>query len=216
VPQLRAAEPHASPRSDAASFSSFPVRLRNRFRVRGPVLRAVDQAVRERYGDGARDRVVAKMPGTWGSDLRDNSINALVSYEIEMLDTYLDIATQDVVRDANEWRAVGRAAVDGQLATLLRHVVKKETDGSAFVRRGVGVWAKLFDFGAWNVSPLAAWHVELKVGEFDAASRPLRLWLVGMIEQSARRAAGPDLSCAITRGEMSFTPELVCDLAFPR
>ncbi len=213
---LRAAEPKDPPRSDPAPIGSFPARLRNRFRVRGPVLRAVDEAVRERYGEIARNRIVSKLPGTWGSDLRDGSINALVSYEIEMLDAYLEIATQDVLRDPNEWRAVGRASVDGQLGTMLRNVVKKESDGSAFARRGVAVWAKLFDFGAWNASPLAEWHVELKVSEFDPASRPLRLWLVGVIEQSARRAAGPDLSCAITRGEMGFTPELVCDLAFPR
>ena len=57
------------------------------------MLRAVDQAVQERYGEIARNRILAKLPGAWGRDLRDGSINALVSYEIEMLDAYLEIAT---------------------------------------------------------------------------------------------------------------------------
>ena len=52
----------------------------------------------------------------------------------------------------------------------------------------------------------------LTIGELDAVALPLRLWMVGVIEQTTRRAVRADLRIAITSGEQDFTPELCCEI----
>jgi serine/threonine-protein kinase len=152
------------------------------------------------------------MPQRYATDFRNDSINALVSYELEALDAYMELATAITVREVPRWRELGRQAISGELSSFVRPALKRSADVAAAVRRGATVWARFFSFGAWRVAPLEEDRVSLHIGEFDPASLPLRLWLVGVIEATTRRAVRPDVGTTITLGEMGFTPELTCEI----
>jgi serine/threonine-protein kinase len=55
--------------------------------------------------------------------------------------------------------------------------------------------------------------VILHIGDFDPASLPLRLWVVGMVEETARRASGSGVRLTITAGEIGFTSDLACEIS---
>ena len=188
----------------------FPERFAGRYQVRGPALRAVDRALLDAHGQRARDEVVAQMPARFVADFRNESINALVSYELEALDAYLEIATALSVREPGRWRDLGRKGVDGDLSAFLRPAVKATSDLATVVRRGTGVWGRLFSFGSWRVAAGADHAVVLQLTDFEPASLPLRLWLIGVIEGTCSRAVGRALRMEVALGEMGFTPELVC------
>ena len=80
------------------------------------------------------------------------------------------------------------------------------------IRRGVSTWARLFSFGAWRVGAAQNGKVALTVGELDAVSLPLRLWMVGVIEQTTRRAVRADLRVTIVEGDHDFVPEMICEI----
>jgi serine/threonine-protein kinase len=193
----------------------FPVRFAGRYQVRGPVLRAVDRALVEAHGRGARDAIVQHVPARWAADFRDDSINALLSYDLEALDAYLEIATNLGVREVRSWRDLGRRAVDGELATFVRPATRACTDLHQAVRRGVSSWSRLFGFGEWRVEEQGSRRTAIHLTGFDPASLALRLWLVGVVEATMSRAMGRQVRATITLGEMGFTPELACELTCP-
>jgi serine/threonine-protein kinase len=153
------------------------------------------------------------LPARWATDFRNDSINALVSYELEALDAYMELATALVVRELPRWRELGHRAVAGELASLVRPATRRASDVTSALKRAIPVWSRFFSFGAWRVGGAPDGRVSLHIAEFDPASQPLRLWLVGVIESTAQRAVAPELKVSITLGEMGFTPELACDLA---
>jgi eukaryotic-like serine/threonine-protein kinase len=196
----------------ATPMRPFPQRFAGRYQVRGPVLRSVDRVVTESFGAGARAEIVAQMPDAYSADFRNESINALVGYELEALDAYMEYATYLVVHDASRWREIGRLAVDGELFNVVRTLLRPTPDLTSVIRRGVSIWARLFSFGAWRVSPAPNGKVVLQITDFEPVAQPLRLWVVGIVEQTARRAVRPDSRVAILSGEQSFTPELTCEI----
>ena len=199
-------------RPSAPTVRPFPARFAGRYQVRGPVLRSVDKVLAELFGEDARNEVVARIPDAWAADFRNGSINALVAYDLEALDAYMEHASVELVRDPGRWREIGRLAVDGELHNVVRTLLRPAADLGSVVRRGISTWARLFSFGSWKVGTAASGRVSLSIGEFDAVAQPLRLWVVGVIEQTARRAVRAELRVTITAGEQDFTPELVCEI----
>ncbi|EYF05556.1 serine/threonine protein kinase [Chondromyces apiculatus DSM 436] len=200
-------------RPSNATVRPFPARFRNQYQVRGPVLRSVDRAIIEEYGKSARDEVVTHMPGQYAEDFRQDSINALVPYELEALDAYMELATSLVLRDLERWRDLGRNAVMGELQSLVRPLISRPSnDVTNIVRRGINTWSRLFTFGSWRVATGPTGRVSLHIGDFDPASLPLRLWLVGMVEETTRKAAGGGVRVTITAGEIGFTSDLACEI----
>jgi eukaryotic-like serine/threonine-protein kinase len=191
---------------------AFPQRFVGRFQVRGPVLRSVDKVVTEMFGAEVRNEVVAQMPDTYAADFRNDSINALVAYDLEALDAYMEYATTLMIIDAGKWREIGRQGVDGELYNVVRTLLRPTFDVGSLIRRGVSIWARLFSFGAWRVSSLPSGKVALNIAEFDAVAQPLRQWVVGVVEQTARRAVRSDVRVTITQGDQEFTPELACEI----
>ncbi|AKT35922.1 serine/threonine-protein kinase [Chondromyces crocatus] len=222
---LRVAEPtmrsaDISPRIKAATrrpnttpVRPFPARFRNQYQVRGPVLRSVDRSIVEEYGKGARDEVVTQMPGQYAEDFRQDSINAMVPYDLEALDVYMELATSLVLRDLERWRDLGRTAVMGELHSLVRPLISRPSnDVTGIIRRGINTWSRLFTFGSWRVATGPTGRVSLHIGDFDPASLALRLWLVGMVEETTRKAAGGGVRVTITAGEIGFTSDLACEI----
>src|SRR5262249_45759439 len=156
--------------------------------VRGPVLRSVDSVMGELYGAPMRDDLVGQLPERYAVEFRSGAINALVAYELEALDAYMEYASATIVRDASRWREIGRMAVDGELPNVVRSVLRPAIDVPSVLRRGIPTWARLFSFGTWRSGTALSGKASLTIGELDAVAQPLRLWLVGMIEQCSRRA----------------------------
>jgi eukaryotic-like serine/threonine-protein kinase len=191
---------------------AFPQRFAGRFQVRGPVLRAVDKVVADLFGAETRAAIVAQMPAAYAHDFRNDSINALVAYDLEALDAYMELTGAAVARDPARWREIGRLSVDGELYNVLRTLLRPTMDLVSVIRRGTSIWARLFSFGGWRVMPIAGGKVELHVVDFEPAAQPLRYWVAGMVEQTARRAVRADVRIAIIQGDQAFTPELVCEI----
>ncbi|WP_437937976.1 serine/threonine-protein kinase [Sorangium sp. So ce341] len=184
------------------------------YQVRGPVLRSVDRTIVDEYGRSARDEVVAQMPLRYADDFKHDSINALVGYDLEALDAYMELATSLVLRDLERWRDIGRLGVGGELHSLVRTLFARPlTDIASLMRRGTSIWSRLFTFGSWRVATGPTGRVTLHIGDFDPASLPLRLWVVGMVEETARRASGGGVKVTITLGELGFTSELACEIS---
>jgi serine/threonine-protein kinase len=202
----------ASSRSSGVSVRPFPARYAGKYQVRGPVLRSVDKVLLELFGAEARDEVVAQMPASWAADFRNDSINALVAYDLEALDAYMEYASTLFVHDTSRWREIGRLSVDGELHNVVRTLLRPSTEVAHVVRRGISTWARLFSFGAWKFGTAPSGRVQLSIGEFEAVALPLRLWTAGVIEQTARRAVRAELRVVITSGEQEFTPEMVCEI----
>jgi serine/threonine-protein kinase len=180
------------------------------YSVRGPVLRGVDYALVAASDTFARNAVVAQMPEKYAADFRDDCINVLVSYELEALDAFMDLATTLVLRDVTQWRALGHEALT-ELEVALCTALQPAKDISTAVRRGVHGWSRLLDFGQWHVEPHET-GTTLRVTGLDPASLALRLWLVGLIEETLRRVLGPSTRVVVTRGEASYAAELICEI----
>jgi serine/threonine-protein kinase len=176
------------------------------------VLRSVDKVVIDLFGTEARDDIVAQMPEQYAAELRNDSINALVAYDLEALDAYMEYATAMAVYDVTRWREMGRLAVEGELAGVVRTLLRPSLDLVSVIRRGILTWARLFSFGAWRVTQTASGKVALQIAEFDPVAQPLRFWVLGVVEQTARRAVRTDVRLTITAGDQSFTPELGCEI----
>ncbi|UQA59680.1 serine/threonine-protein kinase [Polyangium aurulentum] len=189
-----------------------PSRFPGMYQVRGAVLRAVDKALVEDAGPRVREQVVAQLPPRYAEDFLNDSINALVAYDLEALDAYMELATSLSLHEPSRWRALGRLAIGGELHNTVRSVLRPAPDLQIAIRRGISIWSRLFSFGAWKVGASQNGKVSLQIAEFDPASLALRLWVVGMVEETARRAASFDVRVNITSGETGFTPELACEI----
>jgi len=189
-----------------------PPRFPGMYQVRGAVLRAVDKALVEDAGPKVREQIVNQLPQRYADDFLNDSINALVAYDLEALDAYMDLATSITLHESNRWRALGRSAIGGELHNTVRSVLRPAPDLQIAIRRGISIWSRLFSFGAWKIGSSSPGRVLLQVGEFDPASLALRLWVVGVVEETVRRAASYDVRVNIAAGDAAFAPELSCEL----
>jgi serine/threonine protein kinase len=193
------------------SVRAFPLRFAGKYHVRGPVLRSVDKGIVDMFGAEARDELVAQLPERFAAEFR-GAINALVGYDLEAVDAYMEHASAFLVREPMRWREIGRLSVDGELHSVVRTLLRPAVDLGPVIRRGVTTWARLFSFGAWRVGLTANGKVSLTISEFDPVPHQLRLWVVGVIEQIARRAVRADARVFIIAGDQDFSPELVCEI----
>lgn len=197
----------------AKPVRAMSARFPGMYQVRGAVLRAVDKALIEDAGPKVREQIIGQLPQRYADDFLNDSINALVAYDLEALDAYMDLATSLSLHEPNRWRALGRSAIGGELHNTVRSVLRPAPDLQIAIRRGISIWSRLFSFGTWKIGSSAPGRVLLQVGEFDPASLALRLWVVGVVEETARRAASYDVRVNIAAGEAAFSPELACELS---
>jgi eukaryotic-like serine/threonine-protein kinase len=190
----------------------FPEKHAGRFQVGGLVLRSVDRAIIDIYGQRERDEVVKHLPPGYAADFVQGSINAMVRYELEELDAYMELATELLLHEVERWRDLGRHAVGGELYNVVRSLLRPSPDYALLVRRGALVWSALMCFGQWRQSTSPSGRTLLQVTDFDAAASTLRHWVAGVVEETVRRAIGADAKVTITGGEMGFTPELTCEI----
>ena len=113
-----------------------------------------------------------------------------------------------LMRDPGRWREIGRLSVDGELHIVVRTLLRPALDVGPVIRRGVTTWARLFSFGVWRVGTTSGGKVMLTISEFDPAPQALRLWMVGVIEQIARRAVSAPTcaACSSRAGSRTSRP----------
>ena len=68
-----------------ATSARFP----GMYQIRGAVLRAVDKALIEDVGPRVREQIISQLPQRYADDFLNDSINALVAYDLEALDAYI-------------------------------------------------------------------------------------------------------------------------------
>jgi serine/threonine-protein kinase len=177
--------------------------------VRGIVLGAVDQYVADRF-PLERERALEELDPEHAREFTDKTIQAIVYYDLEALTRYLDIITADACRGNPGWaRVAGDAAVLGELAPVLRYALRTDQPLTV-LRRVAPICSRFFDFGIWEVDGTAN-VVSVRITDFEAASLPLRHWLVGVLEGTLREAE-IRAHVTISRGDSAFAPQLLLDV----
>lgn len=176
--------------------------------VRGHVLRAADQFVLAAHGAAVRDRILAQLPSRFSDDFRHGSLAGVVLYDLVIYDAYAAAANSIVLGDdPSSWREIGRAGVEGELASLMR-TVSQSTDEAALFRRCTTMWSRLADFGAWSIEHLGDGETMVRVADFSVAPITLRQWLIGVVEQTLRNAGYAGTTVAARIGDTSRASEL--------
>jgi eukaryotic-like serine/threonine-protein kinase len=176
--------------------------------VRGHVLRATDQFVLAAHGAAIRDRILAQLPSRFSDDFRHGSLAGVVLYDLAIYEAYAAAANSIVLGDEpSSWREIGRAGVEGELASLMR-TVSQSADEAALFRRCTTMWSRLADFGAWSTEHLGEGETVVRVVDFSMAPITLRQWLIGVVEQTLRNAGYAGTTVAARIGDASRTSEL--------
>jgi hypothetical protein len=179
-------------------------------RVRGAVLRAIDQYVQQAFGAAARERVLAEIEPMVASELVDNTVQAILTYDAAVVSAYFDAVTRKVCSGNDAWaNAAGAAAASGELAQLMRGALKPDSIGP-LLRRIARVLSRLFDFGTWDVDVTERGAV-LRIGDLSVASSALRLWLVGALTGTIA-ASGSGSFAVSAHADTLFGPVLVVDV----
>ena len=114
-------------------------------------------------------------------EYRTDGFNALVWYDLEALDSFLEAATQSVLRgDPGVWERLAKDNFDLDLAGIFRPA--RVTEWEAVLKRVPGTWGRVFDFGTVEVSAVKNGHATVKVDGFDAASLALRHLVTGTVD----------------------------------
>lgn len=164
--------------------------------VRGHVLRAADQFVLSAHGASVRDRILARLPATYSDDFRHGSLTGLVLYDLAVYEAYVTAATGIALGADHElWREVGRASIDGELASLMRTLWQRPDESTIF-RRCTAIWSRLVDFGVWTTERREQGETVVRVAEFGPAPVTLRQWFVGVVEETLRHAGFPATTVA--------------------
>lgn len=178
--------------------------------VRGIVLRSIDQYARQVFGDATRERIIAFLPKDVAAELEYESMQAIVLYDLDVLNRYADGVTREAAMGNVGWaRAAGAWAVGGELGAVLRNALKP-ADVPVLLRRLTPTLSRLFSFGTWDLDD-ASRISTLRVGDMDRLGAPARLWLVGVIE-GALAAAGARARTTIVRGDVAHAPQIILDV----
>ena len=194
------------------SARALPLSARGRCHTRGALPRAVHHWIERAYGPSGRDEILAMLPPELSETYRTDGFNALVWYDLEAIDTFLEAATQSVMRgEALVWERLAKDNFELDLASILRPT--RITEWEVALRRLPGSWGRIFDFGTVHVTEPKGAHATLRIDGFDAASLALRYVVLGTLEgMFATMTNQPKLR--VTSGEVSFGRELELDITW--
>jgi len=200
----------------------LPSHVRGKCHTRGSVPRAASRWIERAYGATARDEVLRVIPAELADSYRADGFNALVWYDIDALDTFLEAATALVFGgDVAVWRALARENFDRDLGPIFRSTVARAGDPVSLLKRSVTAWARLYDFANVRVSEPSSSsggtvsRATIRFDGFDAASLALRNVTVGTAEGLLKSAASHDVTSRVMAGEASFARDFEFELAWP-
>jgi serine/threonine-protein kinase len=176
--------------------------------VRGHVLRATDYYILATYGPTVRDRILARLPARYSDDFRHGSITGVVLYDLDVFEAYAVAANAIVLgNEVTRWREIGRGCAEGELSSLMR-TISRPSDEAALFRRCHAIWSRLLDFGVWTAELKREGEAVVHVSDLAPAPLTLRQWLVGVVEQTLRRAGHAGTTVAMRAGDGPRTSEL--------
>ncbi len=182
--------------------------------VRGTLPRAVNRWIERAYGESGRDSVLRQVPRAQADLFRSDGFNALVWYDLESLDTFVEAATHTLLRgETTQWRAFARDNFEKDLVSLFRSARTGDVPG--ILKRSPASWSKIFDFGTMRVSdPSTPGRVNVKVEGFDTASLALRYATIGTMEGLVRGAGFPGATVRVLAGEASFARDFEYEMSW--
>lgn len=211
---VRSAGGSPTPVTPRWSPRALPPHVRGKCRCRGSLPRAVHKWVERVHGTDAAARVRSALPAEHAETYRLDGFNALLWYELEALDTFVDAATVLVLRgDAFAWREMARSHFETELGAVLRPP-GRITDPLQILRRCPAAWARVLDFGAVRVLEPHDRRAHLRFEHFDATSLALRYILVGATEALLRGGGVPEVTVRIVAGETNFSRDFDFELAW--
>ncbi len=151
------------------------------------------------------------MPAEIGETYGSDRFNALVWYDLEALDMFLEATTALLCGgDVTAWRELARENFDRDLGSIFR-ASQRLSDPVALLKRSIAAWGRLHDFGAVRVVEPSAGPPTLRacvrIEGFEAASLGLRNVTIGTSEGLLRSAGVQDIGIRVMAGEASFARE---------
>ena len=150
--------------------------------MRGPLLAGIDGAVVRRFGEEARERIVSLLPDEHADVLRRGRPDPLAAHDVDLLRLYCDLASRVYSLDPAAFRALGRDAVEHELAPFLRTVVLPGRLRDV-LPRVVNILSRLADFGVWTLDQTLLDPVILRIDDFLPVTPLLRSFYEGVLER---------------------------------
>jgi serine/threonine-protein kinase len=200
----------------------LPAQVRGKCHVRGSVPRAARRWIERTFGDELRDEVLRALPPSLADMYRADAFNALVGYEVESLDSFLEASTALLLGgDANRWRELAREHFDADFGPIFRSSTRTG-DPATLLKRSAPTWTRLYDFATVRVGeatrqtgPQGAMRMVLRFEGFGAASLALRYLTIGIAEGLLKSAGTRDIAARVLAGEASFLRDFEVELAWP-
>ena len=179
--------------------------------MRGTLPRAICRWVGSVRGANKRDEVLAMLPRELAEMALSDSFNALVWYDLEMVDSLGEAATLVALSgDPLAWRPLAKENFERDLGPIFRPSTRTN-DPATLLRRMPNVWSRVFDFGTVRIAETAR-RVNLRVEAFDGASLAFRNVVLGTLE--GMLAQTPTLWVRVVSGESSFARDFEIEFAW--
>jgi hypothetical protein len=181
--------------------------VRGKCHVRGSFPRAASRWIERAYGDAGHKEVLALMPPDIGESYRTDGFNALVWYDLDALDMFMEAATAILLGgEVGVWRELARENFDRDLGSIFR--TQRVQDPASLLKRSSAGWARLYDFGTVRVvepsGNMPSSRLLVRVDGFEAASLALRNATIGTTEGMLRSAGIAEVMMRVMAGEASF------------
>ncbi len=200
------------PRSRSWTPRPLPTSARGRCHVRGSLPRAVCRWITRSKGDQRRDDVLTMLPGELAEMARTDAFNALVWYDLELVDTLVEAATLVALSgDPQSWRLLAKENFDRDLGPIFRPSTRS-VDPATLLKRMPSVWSRIFDFGAATVSETSPRKVLVRIEGFEAASLSIRNIMTGTFEGMLQPI--PNAFVRLIAGESSFAREFEIEFSW--
>jgi len=179
------------------------------------VCRWIDRA----FGAAARTEMLAALPDGWSEPYRSDGYNALVWYDLEATDGFMEAATTYLLGgEVGRWRELARDNFEQDLGPILRP--SRGGDPLMMLRRAPAGWGRLFDFGAFKVAEPTTngdlVRAVVRVDGFEAASLAVRYLVVGTMEAMAKSAGAPHVVGRVLLGESSFARDFEYEVCWQK
>jgi serine/threonine protein kinase len=190
----------------------LPIAARGRLHTRGTLPRAIFRWVERAHGASGRDAVLALLPAALAETYRTDGFNALVWYDLEAADMWLEATTYALLRrEPSGWQRLARDNFDKELAPIFRPTGQR-TDPQTLLRRLPGGWGRVLDFGNPRIGEPKGGATLVRIDGFEGASLALRHVVLGTLEGLLLASLAP-CTLRVLSGEASFVRDFEIEIS---
>jgi serine/threonine protein kinase len=199
----------------------LPAHVRGKCHTRGSMPRAVSRWIERTFGETGYREVLGRMPPDIAESFRTDGFNALVWYDLDTLDMFLEASTALLLGgDVALWRELACTNFERDLGAIFRPS-QRQNDPVALLKRSSSGWARIYDFGSIRVieptappPAQAPMRALIRIDGFEAASLALRNATMGTSEGMLRSVGLSDVTARVTTGETSFARDFEYEIAW--